>query len=150
MASETPFMKNPQIDTVTVPPKFMRAVDYIQAAAALYIDVDRKWKANSDSDIDIMCHLHCFIMAHTGYSRADATSGRYHAVVNRYHAVELEPWKIASICRQVATLEDMVTSEIREQGEDGLAEDLLLLGMNLKTLNDSFEIVHDEYKKLAR
>ena len=150
MAKETPFMKNPQIDTVMVPPKFMRAVDYIQAAAALYIDVDRKWKANSDSDIDIMCHLHCFIMAHTGHSGAEATSGRYHAAINRYHAVELEPWKLASIYRQVATLEDMVASEIKEQGEDGLAEDLLLLGMNLKTLIDSFAIVHAEYKKLAR
>jgi hypothetical protein len=150
MAKETPFMKNPQIDTVTVPPKFMRAVDYIQAAAALYIDVDRKWKANSDSDIDIMCHLHCFMMAHTGHSRADATSSGHHAVINRYHAVELEPWKLASIYRQIATLEDMVASEIKEQGEDGLAEDLLLLGMDLRTLIDSFKIVHAEYKKLAR
>ena len=143
MPASTPYMKNPQSSSVILTPKFMRAVDYIQEAAALFIDVDKKWKASSDSDIDIMCHLHCFVMAHTGHSGAKAAS-------SKYHSVELEPWKLASIYRQVVSLEDMVASEVKEHGVADLAEDLLLLGMDAKTLSSSFEIIHAEYKKLAR
>lgn len=124
----------------------MRAVDYILEAAALFIDVDKKWKASPKSDIDIMCHLHCFVMAHTGHN---GHSGKG-TDQNKYHAVDLERWKLASIHRQIIALEAMVSDEIKRCGVADLAEDLKILGMSAAELSSSFDIVHTEYKKLAR
>lgn len=143
MPAPTPFMKSPNADIVKVSAKFMRAVDYVLEAAALFVDVDKKWKASSDSDIDIMCHLHCFVMAHSGHHGAMPPVGRY-------QAVEIAAWKIASIYRQIVLLEGMVATEVRKHGVQDLAEDLLLLGMDAKTLSSSFDIIRDEHKKLAR